>query len=79
MNAQNCPTSLPRARPQLASEYAYILKPNGILAIVTEVRGLNEWMVKLLDAHLLFERLSEGVGHSLCRCSEERDGRSQQC
>ncbi|KAJ3394424.1 tRNA (guanine-N(7)-)-methyltransferase (tRNA(m7G46)-methyltransferase) [Entophlyctis sp. JEL0112] len=45
--------------PQLLAEYAYILKSGGIIYTVTDVRDLHEWMVKHLDAHPLFERLSQ--------------------
>ncbi|KAJ3255586.1 tRNA (guanine-N(7)-)-methyltransferase (tRNA(m7G46)-methyltransferase) [Chytriomyces hyalinus] len=45
--------------PQLLAEYAFILKPGGIIYTVTDVRDLHEWMVKHLDAHPLFARLTE--------------------
>ncbi|KAJ3030627.1 UNVERIFIED_CONTAM: tRNA (guanine-N(7)-)-methyltransferase (tRNA(m7G46)-methyltransferase) [Siphonaria sp. JEL0065] len=54
--------------PQLVAEYAYVLKPEGIIYTVTvtyiiqqttDVRDLHEWMVKHLDAHPLFERLTK--------------------
>ncbi|KAI9333246.1 putative methyltransferase-domain-containing protein [Obelidium mucronatum] len=45
--------------PQLVAEYAYVLKPGGIIYTVTDVRDLHEWMVKHLDAHPLFERLTK--------------------
>ncbi|KAJ3122505.1 tRNA (guanine-N(7)-)-methyltransferase (tRNA(m7G46)-methyltransferase) [Physocladia obscura] len=45
--------------PQLVAEYAYILKPGGIIYTVTDVRDLHDWMVKHLDAHPLFERLTD--------------------
>ncbi|KAJ3070458.1 tRNA (guanine-N(7)-)-methyltransferase (tRNA(m7G46)-methyltransferase) [Podochytrium sp. JEL0797] len=45
--------------PQLLAEYAYILKPNGIIYTVTDVRDLHDWMVKHLDSHPLFERLTQ--------------------
>ncbi|KAJ3282239.1 tRNA (guanine-N(7)-)-methyltransferase (tRNA(m7G46)-methyltransferase) [Rhizoclosmatium sp. JEL0117] len=45
--------------PQLVAEYAYILKPGGVVYTVTDVKELHEWMVKHLDAHPLFERLTQ--------------------
>lgn len=42
----------------LASEYAYVLQPGGIIYTITDVKDLNEWMVSHLDAHPLFERCS---------------------
>ncbi|KAK9451120.1 putative methyltransferase-domain-containing protein [Limtongia smithiae] len=41
----------------LASEYAYILRPGGIVYTITDVLDLHEWMVRHLDAHPLFRRL----------------------
>nr|KAJ3420259.1 tRNA (guanine-N(7)-)-methyltransferase (tRNA(m7G46)-methyltransferase) [Polyrhizophydium stewartii] len=43
----------------LLAEYAYVLRPGGIVYTVTDVRDLHEWMVKHLDEHPLFERMSE--------------------
>lgn len=43
----------------LLAEYAYILKPGGIVYAVTDVLDLHEWMVKHLDEHPLFERIDE--------------------
>ncbi|KAI9094421.1 hypothetical protein DFS34DRAFT_716910 [Phlyctochytrium arcticum] len=43
----------------LLAEYAYVLRPDGILYTVTDVRDLHEWMVKHLDEHPLFVRLSK--------------------
>lgn len=43
----------------LLSEYAYVLKPNGILYTITDVLDLHEWMVSHLVNHPLFERLPE--------------------
>lgn len=43
----------------LLSEYAYVLQPGGFLYTVTDVKDLHDWMVKHLDEHPLFERLSE--------------------
>ncbi|KAJ3070466.1 tRNA (guanine-N(7)-)-methyltransferase (tRNA(m7G46)-methyltransferase), partial [Quaeritorhiza haematococci] len=45
--------------PQLLSEYAYVLRPDGILYTVTDVRDLHEWMVKHLDDHPCFERITD--------------------
>jgi len=40
--------------PTLLSEYGYILKPNGIIYTITDVKDLNVWMVKHLSEHPLF-------------------------
>jgi tRNA (guanine-N7-)-methyltransferase len=39
----------------LLAEYAYVLRPNGILYTVTDVKDLHEWMVHHLHLHPLFE------------------------
>lgn len=41
--------------PTLLSEYGYILKPNGIIYTITDVKDLNVWMVKHLSEHPLFK------------------------
>ncbi|WAQ89666.1 hypothetical protein PtA15_11A357 [Puccinia triticina] len=41
--------------PTLLSEYGYILKPNGIIYTITDVKDLNVWMVKHLTEHPLFK------------------------
>ena len=43
---------------QLLGEYAYVTKIGGILYTCTDVKDLHEWMVKHLDMHVLFERIS---------------------
>ncbi|CAG8522360.1 7580_t:CDS:2 [Paraglomus occultum] len=43
----------------LLAEYAYILQEGGIIYTITDVRDLHDWMVKCLDEHPLFERISE--------------------
>lgn len=48
----------------LNSEYAYAMKPGGIVYTITDVEPLHEWMVEHLDAHPSFERLTK----------EEEDG-----
>lgn len=45
--------------PTLLAEYAYILRPGGILYTITDVHDLHTWMVKHLDAFPLFQRLSD--------------------
>lgn len=43
----------------LLSDYAYILNENsGILYTITDVEDLHHWMVRHLDAHPLFKRLT---------------------
>merc|ERR1711894_246384 len=44
----------------MGAEYAYVLKENeGRLYTVTDVKDLFEWMTNHLEAHPLFERLSD--------------------
>ena len=43
----------------LNSEYAYALRPGGIIYTITDVEALHEWMVEHLAAHPLFERVAE--------------------
>ncbi|KAI8138936.1 guanine-N(7)--methyltransferase-like protein [Fennellomyces sp. T-0311] len=45
--------------PTLLAEYAYALRVGGILYTITDVKDLHEWMVKHLDDHPLFERISD--------------------
>ncbi|KAK9457263.1 putative methyltransferase-domain-containing protein [Dipodascopsis uninucleata] len=42
----------------LATEYAYLVRPKGIIYTITDVRDLHEWMVKHLEEHPMFRRLS---------------------
>jgi tRNA (guanine-N7-)-methyltransferase len=41
----------------LNSEYAYILRPGGIIYTITDVEDLHLWMVEHLEAHPSFERV----------------------
>ncbi|KXJ86311.1 putative methyltransferase-domain-containing protein [Microdochium bolleyi] len=43
----------------LNSEYAYALRPGGIVYTITDVEDLHDWMVQHLSAHASFERVSE--------------------
>lgn len=43
----------------LLAEYAYVLRPGGLLYTITDVQDLNEWMVSHLDGFPAFEKLSE--------------------
>jgi len=45
--------------PTLLAEYAYALRPGGVLYTITDVKDLHDWMVKHLEAFPLFERVSE--------------------
>ena len=45
--------------PTLLAEYAYVLRPGGVVYTITDVKDLHEWMVMHLDAFPLFERVSE--------------------
>jgi len=41
----------------LNSEYAYVLRPGGIVYTITDVRDLHDWMVQHFDAHASFQRV----------------------
>ncbi len=43
----------------LNSEYAYVLRPGGIVYTITDVPDLHEWMVEHFTAHPSFERAPE--------------------
>ncbi|KAF9582799.1 tRNA (guanine-N(7)-)-methyltransferase (tRNA(m7G46)-methyltransferase) [Lunasporangiospora selenospora] len=45
--------------PTLLSEYAYVLRPGGIIYTISDVKELHLWMVKHLDAHPLFVRIPD--------------------
>ncbi|KAH7928291.1 putative methyltransferase [Leucogyrophana mollusca] len=45
--------------PTLLAEYAYVLRPGGIIYTITDVRDLHEWMKSHLEAFPLFESVSE--------------------
>jgi tRNA (guanine-N7-)-methyltransferase len=42
----------------LNSEYAYVVRPGGIIYTITDVEDLHKWMVSHFDAHPSFERVS---------------------
>nr|ODN96864.1 tRNA (guanine-N(7)-)-methyltransferase [Cryptococcus depauperatus CBS 7855] len=44
--------------PALLAEYAYVLRPGGILYTVTDVKDLHDWMAQHLNAHPLFTPIS---------------------
>ncbi|KAJ1957332.1 tRNA (guanine-N(7)-)-methyltransferase (tRNA(m7G46)-methyltransferase), partial [Dipsacomyces acuminosporus] len=43
----------------MLAEYAYVLRPGGIIYMITDVKDLYDWNVKHLDAHELFERIPD--------------------
>jgi tRNA (guanine-N7-)-methyltransferase len=43
----------------LNSEYAYVLRPGGIVYTITDVEDLHEWMVHHFNAHPSFERVPD--------------------
>lgn len=45
--------------PTLLAEYAFVLRPGGILYTITDVLALHEWMKGHLDNHPLFQRLDK--------------------
>ncbi|KAL1303930.1 hypothetical protein AAFC00_000383 [Neodothiora populina] len=48
----------------LNSEYAYVLRPGGIVYTITDVEDLHNWMVEHLAAHPSFERVPEAEQES---------------
>jgi tRNA (guanine-N7-)-methyltransferase len=59
----------------LNSEYAYVLKPGGVVYTITDVKDLHEWMVGHFERHESFERCEkvfedgegeEGLGMDEC-------------
>ncbi|KAL5526770.1 TRM8_2 [Sanghuangporus sanghuang] len=45
--------------PTLLAEYAYALRPGGIIYTITDVKDLHDWMNEHLSAFPLFERVGE--------------------
>jgi tRNA (guanine-N7-)-methyltransferase len=45
--------------PALTAEYAYVLRPKGIVYTITDVEDLHNWMKGHFEANPLFERLTE--------------------
>lgn len=45
--------------PTLLAEYAYVLRPGGIVYTITDVKDLHEWMKAHLTAFPLFESVDE--------------------
>nr|GAT60898.1 methyltransferase [Mycena chlorophos] len=45
--------------PTLLAEYAYVLRPGGIVYTITDVEDLHQWMKSHLEAFPLFEPVSE--------------------
>jgi len=43
----------------LNSEYAYVLRPGGIVYTITDVEDLHLWMCEKFDGHSAFERLTK--------------------
>eukprot|EP00656_Telonema_subtile_P029918 TRINITY_DN3296_c0_g1_i5.p2 TRINITY_DN3296_c0_g1~~TRINITY_DN3296_c0_g1_i5.p2 ORF type:complete len:172 (-),score=41.24 TRINITY_DN3296_c0_g1_i5:166-681(-) len=45
--------------PALLAEYAFALREGGKIYTISDVQDLHQWMVQHLQAHPLFERVSE--------------------
>lgn len=45
--------------PTLLAEYAYAMRPGGIVYTITDVRDLHDWMKSHLDAFPLFQAVDE--------------------
>jgi tRNA (guanine-N7-)-methyltransferase len=43
----------------LNTEYAYVVRPGGIIYTITDVEDLHNWMVQHFTAHPSFERIGE--------------------
>lgn len=43
----------------LNSEYAYVLRPGGIIYTITDVEDLHNWIVEHFEAHPSFERVPD--------------------
>ncbi|KAF2120657.1 hypothetical protein BDV96DRAFT_485379 [Lophiotrema nucula] len=43
----------------LNSEYAYVLRPGGVVYTITDVEDLHNWMVEHFEKHPSFERVSK--------------------
>ncbi|KAF2647543.1 hypothetical protein K491DRAFT_763630 [Lophiostoma macrostomum CBS 122681] len=43
----------------LNSEYAYVLRPGGVVYTITDVQDLHNWMVEHFEKHPSFDRVSE--------------------
>ena len=43
----------------LVSEYAYVVRPGGLVYTITDVEDLHEWMCGHFEGHELFERVGE--------------------
>jgi tRNA (guanine-N7-)-methyltransferase len=56
--------------PTLCSEYAYVLRPGGMVYTITDVEDLHLWMSEHLGAHASFERVQEAEWEG----SSEEDG-----
>ena len=45
----------------LLAEYAFVLKPDGLLYCVTDVKDLHEWHVAKCEAHPCFQRIADAA------------------
>eukprot|EP00727_Mastigamoeba_balamuthi_P001526 m51a1_g11370 putative trna (guanine-n -)-methyltransferase (367) ;mRNA; f:6461-13045 len=45
--------------PALLAEYAYVLRPGGVIYTITDVEDLYQWMSTCLSEHPLFERVAD--------------------
>ena len=45
----------------LLSDYAFLLKPEGRIYVVTDVKDLHDWQVAKLEDHPMFERLPDDI------------------
>ncbi|ESO10415.1 hypothetical protein HELRODRAFT_91834 [Helobdella robusta] len=63
--------------PTLLAEYAFVLRPGGLIYTATDVKDLHDWMVKHISNHPLFRRLSldeevnDPIGKVMVECTEE--------
>ena len=50
----------------LLTEYAYLLKPNALLYLITDVKALHEWHLDKTESHEGFVRVTEGLEDDPC-------------
>ncbi|KAF2153076.1 putative methyltransferase [Myriangium duriaei CBS 260.36] len=61
----------------LNSEYAYAIRPGGLVYTITDVRDLHEWMVEHFERHPSFERVeldAEKIAEGKAEMNEAEDG-----
>lgn len=65
--------------PTLNAEYAYVLRPGGVVYTITDVQDLHEWMCEHLSRHKSFERVAEDEYKSALVAGEEQSDENEMC